>query len=110
MLIDEKIFKMVEQKVNARVSRNQGKLRHELRHPGRALDLKTKEFEVLVSFSFSTFLSINLFSNFCAQFQLSVLISSFCTPKMFLQCLGLIDMLSANQHGEIFSCIFFMPI
>ena len=28
---------------NARVSRNQGKLRRQLRHPGRALDLKAKD-------------------------------------------------------------------
>ena len=28
---------------NARVSHNQGKLHHQLRHPGHALDLKTKD-------------------------------------------------------------------
>ena len=39
------------------------KLHHELRHPGCALDLKTKDF------------------------------SSFCTQFKFLHCLGLIDML-----------------
>ena len=40
-------------------------------------------------------------------------ISTFCTNFVFLyskhftflHCLGLIDMLSANQHGDIFSCI-----
>ena len=40
-------------------------------------------------------------------------ISTFCTNFVFLHsknfkflhCLGLIDMLSANQHGEIFACI-----
>ena len=53
------------------------------------------------------FLSINLISSFCPQFQLSALISSFCTQKnfKFLHRLGLIDILSANQHGEIFLCI-----
>ena len=51
------------------------------------------------------------------QFHLKFLhsISTFCTNFVFrhsknnfkfLHCLGLIDMLSANQHGEIFSCIF----
>ena len=52
-----------------------------------------------VSFSLATFLSINLISSFCTQFQL------FPLNFNFLHCLGLIDMLSANQHGEIFSCI-----
>ena len=28
----------------------------------------------------------------------------------FLDCLGLIDMLSDNQHGEIFACILLNPI
>ena len=65
-----------------------------------------------MSFSFATFLSINLISSFCTQFQLSALIfllASFVFLHSknfkFLHCLGLIDMLSANQHGEIFSCI-----
>ena len=42
MLIDEKISRWLSRR-NAHVSRNQGKLRHELRNPGRALDLKTKD-------------------------------------------------------------------
>ena len=58
-----------------------------------------------MSFSFATFLSINLISSFCTQLQLSALTSSFCTQKKFLHCLGLINMLSANQHGKIFACI-----
>ena len=36
-----------------------------------------------VSFSFATFLSISLISSFCAQFQLSALISSFCKFQVF---------------------------
>ena len=52
-----------------------------------------------MSFSFATFLSVNLISSFCTQFQLFALNFS------FLHCLGLIDMLSANQHGKIFACI-----
>ena len=60
-----------------------------------------------MSFSFATFLSVNLISSFFIQFQLCALISSFCAKKnlKFLHCLGLIDMLSANQHEEIFACI-----
>ena len=38
-------------------------------------------------------------SSFVIQFQL------FALNFNFLHCLGLIDMLSANQHGEIFACI-----
>ena len=34
---------MFKQYRNACVSRNQEKLRHQLRHPGRALDLKSKD-------------------------------------------------------------------
>ena len=49
-------------------------------------------------FSFNFLHSI---STFCTQFQLSA-----CNFN-FLQCLRLIDMLSANQHGESFACILF---
>ena len=35
---------MVKQKKRTRQSHNQGKLQHKLQHPGRALDLKTKDF------------------------------------------------------------------
>ena len=91
---------------NARVSRNQGKIARWIA-PSRACAwFENKRFDwPSVSFSFATFLSINLTSSFCTQFQLSALISSFCTQKKFLHCLGLIDMLSDNQHGEIFLCI-----
>ena len=43
----------------------------------------------------------------CQSFQLFALISSFWTQNIsiFLLCLGLIDMLSANQNAEIFVCI-----
>ena len=51
--------------------------------------------------SFATFLSINLISSFCTLLQV------FSFNFNFLHCLGLIliDMLSANKHGEIFACI-----
>ena len=42
------------------------------------------------------------------KFQLSALnISSFCTQFYFnfLHCLGLIDVLSANERAEIFACV-----
>ncbi len=48
---------------------------------------------------FPTFLSTNLISTFCTQFQL------FALNFNFLHCLGLIDVLSANEHAEIFVCI-----
>ena len=83
------------------------KLRHELRHPGHALDLKTKDlighlwvfgnfpvnqFNFKFLHSISTFWTNFVFLHALKKFQ-------------FLHCLGLIDMLSDNQHGEIFSCI-----
>ncbi len=42
---------------------------------------------------FPTFLSINLISTFCTQFQLSALNFN------FPHCLELIDLLSANEHA-----------
>ena len=45
-------------------------------------------------------LSINLISTFCNQFQLSAL-----KNFNFLDCLGLIDALSANERAEIIACI-----
>ena len=108
--IYEKISRWLSRR-NARVSRNQGKFAPSIA-PSRACTwFENKRFDwPSVSFSFATFLSINLISNFSTQFQLqlSALISSFCTKKKFLHCLGLIDMLSANQPGEIFSCILFL--
>ena len=93
---------------NARVSRSQGKFAPWIA-PSRACAwFENKRFDwPSVSFSFATFLSVNLISRFCTQF------STFCTNFVFLHsknfkflhCLGLIDMLSANQHGEIFLCI-----
>ena len=75
------------------VSRNQGKIAPCIA-PSRACAwFENKRFDwPSVSFSFATLLSINL-------------ISSSCTNFVFLHCLGLIDMLSAHQHGEIFACI-----
>ena len=45
-------------------------------------------------------LSIHLISTFCNQFQLSAL-----KNFNFLDCLGLIDALSANERAEIIACI-----
>ena len=72
MLIDEKISRWLSRR-NAHVSRNQGKI-----SPSRACAwFENKRFHwPSVSFSFATFLSINLISSFCTQFQLSALISS----------------------------------
>ena len=47
---------------------------------------------ILVYFTFATFLSINLISTFCTQFQ-------------HLHCLGLIDGLPVNEHAEMFTCV-----
>ena len=54
---------------------------------------------ILFCYGFATFLSINLISTFCTQFHL------FALNFNFLHCLGLIDVLSPNQHAEIFACI-----
>ena len=45
-------------------------------------------------------LSINLISTFCTQFQLFAL-----KIFKFLDCLGLINALSANERAEIITCI-----
>ena len=77
MLIDEKISRWLSRR-DACVSRNQGKIA-----PSRACTwFENKRFDwPSVSFPFATFLSINLISSFCSQFQLSALISSFCTQE-----------------------------
>ena len=49
--------------------------------------------------AFATFLSINLISTFCTQFQL------FALNFNFLHRLGLIDVLSANELAETFACV-----
>ena len=82
-------------------------IREKLRHPGRALDLKTKDLIGHLEFLFRDF-PVNQFN-----FKFLHLISTFWTNFVFLHsknfkflhCLGLIDMLSANQQGEIFSWI-----
>ena len=53
----------------------------------------------LARFILATFLSINLISTFCTQFYL------FALNFNFLHCLGLIDVLSANELAEIFACV-----
>ena len=82
------------------------KLRHELRQ-GVLLIWKQKIWLATCEFLFRDF-PVNQFN-----FNFLHSISTFCTNFVFLHsknfkflhCLGLIDMLSANQHGEIFSCI-----
>ena len=49
--------------------------------------------------AFAAFLSINLISTFYTQFHL------FALNFNFLHCLGLIDVLSANELAEIFACV-----
>ena len=67
---------------NARVSRYQGKIAPWIAPTRACAWFENKRFDwPSVSFSFVTFLSINLISSFCTQFQLSALISSFCTQK-----------------------------
>ena len=86
---------MVEQKERTRITQSEKNCAMNC-----AIQGVRKRFDwPFVSFSFATFLSINLISSFCTQFQL------FALNFNFLHCLGLIDMLSANQHGEIFACI-----
>ena len=60
--------------------------------------------EVMLSFDVVSlftgyFPSINLISTFCTQFHL------FALNFNFLHCLGLIDVLSANELAEIFACV-----
>ena len=74
-----KIYEMVEQKELSRITQWGNNC---AMNCARALDFENKRFDwPSVSFSFATFLSINLISSFCTQFQLSALISSFCTQK-----------------------------
>ena len=88
--IYEKILRWLSRR-NAHVSHNQRKIA-----PSRACAwFENKRFHwPSVSFSFATFLSINLISTFCTQFQLSALFE-----------INNIDMLSVNQCGEIFACV-----
>ena len=69
MLIDEKISRWLSRR-NAHVSRNQGKIA-----PSRVCAwFENKRFDwPSVSFSFATFLSINLISSFCTNFVFSAL-------------------------------------
>ena len=73
MLIDEKISRWLSRR-NTRVWRNQRKIASWIA-PSRACAwFENKRFDwSSVRFSFMTFLSINLISSFCTQFQLSAL-------------------------------------
>ena len=54
--------------------------------------------------AFAAFLSINSISTFCTQFHL------FALNFNFLHCLGLIDVLSANELAEIFACVLLLSV
>ena len=107
MLIDEKISRWLSRR-NARVSRNEVKIAPWIA-PSRACSWfwKQKIWLAICEFLFRDF-PVNQFN-----FKFLHSISTFCSNFVFLHsknfkflhCLGLIDMLSANQHGEIFSCI-----
>ena len=73
-----KNFEMVEQKERTRITQS-GKIA-----PSRACAwFENKRFDwPSVSFPYATFLSINLISSFCTQFQLPALIPSFCSQKV----------------------------
>ena len=106
MLIDEKIARWLSRS-NARVSRNQEKIAPWIAPSREGLDLKQKIWLAISEFLFRDF-PVNQFN-----FKFLLSISTFWTNFVFLHsknfkflhCLGLINMLSANQHGEIFSCI-----
>ena len=51
--------------------------------------------------AFAAFLSINSISTFCTVSQFHLFALNF----NFLHCLGLIDVLSANELAEIFACV-----
>ena len=86
MLIDEKITRWLSRR-NARVSRNQGKMAPWIAPSTACAWFENKRFDwPSLSFCVATFLSINLISIFCTQFQLSELISSFSTQKISSFC------------------------
>ena len=86
---------MVEQKERTRITQSGKNCAMNCAIQGKRFDWPS------MSLSFTTSLSINLISTFCTNF---VFLHS--KNFKFLHCLGLIDILSANQHGEIFSCIY----
>ena len=98
-----KNFEMVEQKEHMRITQS----RKNCVTQGVRLIWKQKIWLTICEFLFRDF-PINQFN-----FKFLHSISTFCTNFAclhsinfkFLHCLGLIDMLSANQHGEIFACI-----
>ena len=84
-------------------------IREKLHQPGRAI-WKQKIWLAICDFLFRDF-PVNQF-NFKVLHSISTVCTNFVSLQSknfkFLHCLGLIDMLSANQHGEIFSCIIIM--
>ena len=66
--IHGKISRLLSRR-NARIPRNQGKLRHQLRHPGHALDLKTKD---LIGHLWVSLINQNAWfvSSFCTELTL----------------------------------------
>ena len=102
-----KNFEMVEQKECTDIMQSGKNCAMNCTIQGVRLIWKQKIWLAICEFLFHDF-PVNQFN-----FKFLHSISTFCTNFVFLQsknfkflhCLGLIDMLSANQHGEIFSGI-----
>ena len=102
-----KNFEMVEQKERTRITQSGKNCAMNRAIQGVRLIWKQKIWLAICEFLFCDF-PVNQFN-----FKFLHSISTFCTNFVFLRsknfkflhCLGLIDMLSANQHGEIFACI-----
>ena len=102
-----KNFEMVEQKERTRITQSRKNSAMNCATEGVRLIWKQKIWLAICVFLFRDF-PVNQFN-----FKFLQLISTFWTNVVFLHsknfkflhCLGLIDMLSANQHGEIFACI-----
>ena len=107
MLIDEKNFEMVEQRERTRITQSGKNCAMNCAFQGVHLISKQKIWLAICEFLFCDF-PVNQF-NFKFLHSISTLCTNFIFLHSknfkFLHCLGLIDLLSGNQHGEIFSCI-----
>ena len=83
---------MVEQKKRTRTT--QSELRHQLRHPGRVLDLKTKD---LIGHLWVSLIIDQSECLVCFLFLHWI--------NSLLHCLKKTALVLTNQNGEIFSCI-----
>ena len=98
---------MVEQRERTRITQSGQNSAMNCAIQGVRLIWKQKIWLAICEFLFRDF-PVNQFN-----FKFLHSISTFCTNFVFLHsknfkflhCLGLIDMLSANQHGETFACI-----